>query len=811
MANNIAIKIQADVSSAVNGINQVNQKLDSLQRESEASRKSLAAVAAGFSVVSNAAGILASGIGKVVDACSALVSAYSAQELSERRLQATLRATQNVIGMSVGELLELADAFSKASTYTDQEILAVEQMLVATRKISRETLPEATKAVLDMASATGEDLTGAAQRLAQALSDPAGEIESLKEAGIQLTEQQKKNIQTVQDQNGIYDAQKLILDEVAGTYGDMAEAIADTDTGKLEKIGNVWSDIKEGLGYGLLDAINPALDTLYERLLDISEWIDNVNSYKKRSNEAESHRAAGSTDLSGISSDVLQQMVKDSAYGKWLASMAGAVDEYGNPLDDGQIKGLAERGIAHGGFTREDMVSYQAAVAELARREQATRLGNLWGTQDIQRTLTSWSPTTPWQSLLEDPYQDARLNLAKSYNIKNAFGFLDAADPRASFSPQGLDGWMTGYGGSLYKDTSQYGIDAGLISSRLGIGASYNIPEPAASEPSSRNPLGSFLAQYSGLSTTSRVNELDDAIRASQSWMAEVDPDSDTYKQLSEINAALREQRDALLDSGEAGETAMEKLQRAFEGVNQFMQPILSIGDSFATIMQNMADAAEDKLSKIQEKWDEYFDELDEKQGRQADSLNAMLASGYISYEDYIDSMNALDDARAEAEEEAAEEEEEQRKKANELGKAAFIANQVNSIAEASMNIAQGVTEAIAQGGIAGIALGSIVAAAGAAQIAAIASQQYTPLAAGGIVTSPTHALIGEGGSPEAILPLNEQNLDKYGFGGATGGVINISISIGAVYSKEALADEIFKGIERAQRTGALPAWRYSA
>ena len=99
-----------------------------------------------------------------------------------------------------------------------------------------------------------------------------------------------------------------------------------------------------------------------------------------------------------------------------------------------------------------------------------------------------------------------------------------------------------------------------------------------------------------------------------------------------------------------ASETAMEKLQRAFEGVNQFMQPILSIGDSFATIMQNMADAAEDKLSKIQEKWDEYFDELDEKQGRQADSLNAMLASGYISYEDYIDSMNALDDARAEAE-----------------------------------------------------------------------------------------------------------------------------------------------------------------
>ena len=34
--------------------------------------------------------------------------------------------------------------------------------------------------------------------------------------------------------------QQLLLAVVAGTYGDMAAAIADTDTGKLEKIGSVW-------------------------------------------------------------------------------------------------------------------------------------------------------------------------------------------------------------------------------------------------------------------------------------------------------------------------------------------------------------------------------------------------------------------------------------------------------------------------------------------------------------------------------------------------------------------------------------------
>ncbi len=240
MASNIAIQISANTQQAVAGIQSIKQKLDQLQKESEETRRSFVSVAAGFAAITTAAGVVAKAIGVVARAGAELVTAYSAQELAERKFQATLRATQNVIGMSTGELLDLADAFSKTTTYTDQEIIAVEQMLIATRKISRETLPEAIKTVLDMAVAIGDDAIGAVHDLAQALADPVGEIESLKEKGIQLTEKQAENIKKVQEQNGLYEAQQLLLAEVAGTYGDMAAAIADTDTGKLEKIGSVW-------------------------------------------------------------------------------------------------------------------------------------------------------------------------------------------------------------------------------------------------------------------------------------------------------------------------------------------------------------------------------------------------------------------------------------------------------------------------------------------------------------------------------------------------------------------------------------------
>ena len=752
MASNIAIQISANTQQAVAGIQSVNQKLDQMQKESEsvsAKFQRLTSITGGATIVLNAVG---KAIQAVAEAASACVTAYSAQEQAERRLQTVLTATQDAVGMSASELYNLADSLSKVTSYTDQEIIAAEQMLAATRKIGRDIMPEATKAVLDMAAATGDDAAGAAHDLAQALSDPAGEIESLKEKGIQLTEKQAENIKKVQEQNGLYQAQKLLLKEVSETYGGMAEAIASTDTGKLQQISNVWNDIKEGLGEGLLNSIGPALDWIYERLNDIADWIDNQNQTAKNTATAEEIRKQGLTDLADVSDEALSYVIADSPYARWL-------NEYKSLEPDASESDIANATLAqiHGTqrFTREDMLSYNAAVSERDRRAREAARNQQRVLNGITGSLSVASPSVDsWQENLITPYADAFLSSGKQYASERA------------------------------RETS--------LNER---------------RTASSNALGSFIDKYGSLSSSYQVSGIEDAIRASQSWMAEVDPDSDAYNQLKEINEALYEQRDALLNTGDAAATWQDELKASLPDI---VSSLTSIGSSIADIFSNMADSAEAELQRIEEKWDEYFDELDEKQGRQTDSLNAMLASGDVSYEEYIDAMNKLDESRNEAQAKATKEKEDAQKKANELGEAAFVANQVNSIAEATMNVAQGVTKAIAQGGVAGIVTGALVSAAGAAQIAAIASQKYTPMAAGGIVTSPTHALVGEGGSPEAILPLNDQTMDKFGIGGTSGGVINISISIGAVYSKEELADEIFHGIERAQRTGALPSWRYA-
>ncbi len=762
--NEITIQIAANAQNAVNGINSVNQKLDQLQKATDTASSKFLRLSAGVQGAISIFTAVSSVVQKVAEAASACVSAYAAQEQAEIRLQTTLKATQNAVGMSASELLDLAESLQKVTAYSDQEIIAVEGILAATRKIGRDVMPEATRAVLNMAAATGEDATQAAERLAQALADPAGEIESLKEAGIQLTEKQAENVKAVQEQNGIYSAQQIILDEIAATYGDMARAIADTDTGKLQKIGDVWTDIKEGLGEGLLNAISPALNTIYSQLCAISDWINGANALEA---------AKGyDSNLSEYSSEALRQ-ARDSA-NNWLEKW-----EDNWFADDKEI------------------ANYQRAVknitAELERRgAEGSEVG--WWVEDLRqqeeqekqeriekaKAVNSSANAAVSSSLLISPVQD----FSSLINIPNFDKLSLGINPASALN-------------DLYRTWS----DEGFVIEQ---------PEEDSPEPQRESPLSKFLSKYGSLSDTRQISAIDDAIRASQQFMAMPGLDDNTKKQLEEINAALYDQKEALEEAGDAAEDWKDNF--AEETFPDMLRGIISVSDQIASVFDNMAESSAASLEEIEKKWDEYFEKLDRDQERQAESLNAQLISGNISYEDYIDSMNQLDDERAKAEEQAASEKQAEEEKANRDAETAFRIRQVNAFAEAAINAALSITDIWAKYGsnpaLAGVLTG-ISAAATAAEMATISSQQYTPMAAGGIVTSPTRALIGEGGSPEAILPLNEGNMNRFGLSGESG-VININISIGEVYSKENLAEEIFRGIERAQRTGALPKWRYA-
>ena len=101
--------------------------------------------------------------------------------------------------------------------------------------------------------------------------------------------------------------------------------------------------------------------------------------------------------------------------------------------------------------------------------------------------------------------------------------------------------------------------------------------------------------------------------------------------------------------------------------------------------------------------------------------------------------------------------EEEFAKKESEIRKKQALADKASAIFSTIINTAQAVMKAWALGGpFLGPFLAGIVAALGAAQIAIIASQPVS-FAEGGIVDSPTPAIVGDApGGPEVIAPLDK-------------------------------------------------------
>lgn len=265
--------------------------------------------------------------------------------------------------------------------------------------------------------------------------------------------------------------------------------------------------------------------------------------------------------------------------------------------------------------------------------------------------------------------------------------------------------------------------------------------------------LNDFLKQNAKLSATAQVAAYDAQIQQAEAFKESGLAGEEEIKILDEIIAKLKEEKAAIENAGEATQDWGKDWQ------------------SLAGLVGDFGNAATDMFTQMWEQEAEALEEEMEKQ-REAGELTV-------------------------------EQETEKQKQINDLRKKSFVAEKANNIANALINGALAITQCLAQlGPIAGPIAAGLVTATTAMQVATISSQQFTPMAKGGIVTQETPIIAGEAG-PEAIIPLSGGRGRQYleGNGGVT---INITIQ------GNANTEDIYEAIERAQRTGLLPAWRYA-
>ncbi|MBR5965350.1 MAG: phage tail tape measure protein, partial [Treponema sp.] len=229
LTEELRVLVTAEVDKAVKALQGVDKKT----KETEKLFKSLGgAIGAAFSAKA------------MLDFARSASEAWRKQREAVNVLNSVIAATGAAAWTSGAELQDMASALQKVTNYGDEAVISMQGVLLGFRNIKGDNFEHASKAILDMATVMKMDLSSAAQVVGKALDDPINGLGSLSRQGFRFTEEQKKMIAAMVEAGDVMGAQKIILEELDGTYGGAAEAAADLGT----QVKNAAGDVMEGFG-----------------------------------------------------------------------------------------------------------------------------------------------------------------------------------------------------------------------------------------------------------------------------------------------------------------------------------------------------------------------------------------------------------------------------------------------------------------------------------------------------------------------------------------------------------------------------------
>lgn len=232
---NLAVAFTANTAQFTRGVNGARDSVIGFRGAVAGAKTAMA----GFGRLLSIAAIIA--VGKKV------VNLAGEQEHAERRLAGVLRATGNAAGFTAEQLQKEALAIQSVTAVADQEVLAVQAVLATFKELRGETFKQATRAVLDMAAAMGQDARSAAIQLGKALNDPIRGVSALREVGVSFNDQQMEMIAGFVKSNNLMAAQQVILAELSSEFGGVAEAVS-KGAGAFAQLGNEIGFVAEKFG-----------------------------------------------------------------------------------------------------------------------------------------------------------------------------------------------------------------------------------------------------------------------------------------------------------------------------------------------------------------------------------------------------------------------------------------------------------------------------------------------------------------------------------------------------------------------------------
>lgn len=210
------------------------------------------------------------------------INLWGEQAAAIANVEAGIKSTNNLLGISSRELQSMAGALQKNSIFGDELILQnVTAQMQTFTNVSKDNFARVQQAAVDVTSklkgvkATGEDLRSTSIMLGKALNDPAQGMSALRRVGISFSEQTTKNVKALAAQGKYGEAQVLMLKEIETQYGGAAAAIAKTSKGMEMIKKNAIGDQMEAFGRNLEPIKNALLDIASVALKVVNFLLNN--------------------------------------------------------------------------------------------------------------------------------------------------------------------------------------------------------------------------------------------------------------------------------------------------------------------------------------------------------------------------------------------------------------------------------------------------------------------------------------------------------------------------------------------------------
>jgi hypothetical protein len=188
-----------------------------------------------------------------------------------RKLDAVITATGGAAGLTAQEIDEMARRLDEATLGSAEGFRDAATQLLTFKSVGKDAFETTLMLAQDLAEAGFGTVTTNAVQLGKALEDPVKGLTALTRSGVTFTEEQQNVIRVLKETGRTAEAQRLILEAVAGQVGGTAKAIGGGLSGAVDLVNKRFTDLKEQLGAAVLPVFqrfNELVAETYKRLTD---------------------------------------------------------------------------------------------------------------------------------------------------------------------------------------------------------------------------------------------------------------------------------------------------------------------------------------------------------------------------------------------------------------------------------------------------------------------------------------------------------------------------------------------------------------